>query len=115
MTKQPAYEEALALATTLPLEQLAQLIGVLSELLQKRYETWTALQGVDEVRDYLEWNRFRDSHYADGRRKNPQEFLPLSTARRPARTTPPSTHRPPPGNNRRRPDPRAPACSAEDS
>ena len=75
MAKQPAYEEALALATTLPLEQLAQLIGVLSELLQKRYETWTALQGVDEVRDYLEWNRFRDSHYADGRRKNPQEFL----------------------------------------
>jgi len=75
MTKQPAYEEALALATTLPLEQLAQLIGVLSELLQKRYGTWTALQGVDEVRDYLEWNRFRDSHYADGRRKNPQEFL----------------------------------------
>src|SRR5437899_10437679 len=28
-----------------------------------------------EVRDYLEWTRFRDSHYADGRRKNPQEFL----------------------------------------
>ncbi len=34
MTKQSAYEEALALATTLPREQLAKLIGVLSELLQ---------------------------------------------------------------------------------
>jgi hypothetical protein len=54
MTKQPAYEEALALATALPHEQLAQLVVVLSELLQKRYGTWTALQGVDEVRDYLE-------------------------------------------------------------
>ena len=48
---------------------------VLSELLQTRYGTWSALQGVDEVRDYLEWTRFRDSHYADGRRKSPQEFL----------------------------------------
>ena len=75
MTKQPAYEEALALATTLPLEQLAQLVVVLNELLQKRYGTWTALQGVDEVRDYLEWTRFRDSHYTDGRRKDPQAFL----------------------------------------
>ena len=75
MTKQPVYEEVLALATALPHEQLAQLVVVLSELLQKRYGTWTALQGVDEVRDYLEWTRFRDSHYADGRRKNPQEFL----------------------------------------
>ena len=75
MTKQPVYEEALALATTLPLEQLAHLIEVLSELLQKRYGPWTAIQGVDEVRDYLERHRFRDSHYADGRRKNLQEFL----------------------------------------
>jgi hypothetical protein len=75
MAKQPAYEEALALATTLPLDQLAQLVVALSELLRKRYATWTTLQGVDEVRDYLEWTRFCDSHYADGRRKNPQEFL----------------------------------------
>ena len=75
MTKQPTYEEVLALAITLPLEQLAQLVVVLNELLQKRYGTWTALQGIDEVRDYLEWSRFCDSHYADGRRKNPQEFL----------------------------------------
>jgi len=75
MTKQPAYEEALVLATTLPLEQLAQLVAVLSELLQKRYGTWTGLQGVDEVRDYLEWTSFHNSHYADGPRKNPQEFL----------------------------------------
>jgi hypothetical protein len=64
MTKQPAYEEVLALATALPHEQLAQLVVVLSELLQKRYGTWTALQGVDEVRDYLEWTRFRNSHDA---------------------------------------------------
>jgi len=75
MTKQPAYEEVLAQATALPHEQLAQLVVVLSELLQKRYGAWTTLQGVDDVRDYLEWTRFRDSHYADGRRKNPQEFL----------------------------------------
>jgi hypothetical protein len=75
MAEQHTYEEALALATTLPLEQLTQLIGALSELLQERYGTWTTLQGVDEVRDYLEWNRFRDSYHADGRRKSPQEFL----------------------------------------
>ena len=48
---------------------------VLSELLQKRYGTWTALENVDEVRDYLEWTRFRDSHDADGRRKGSEEFL----------------------------------------
>jgi hypothetical protein len=41
MTKQLAYEEVLALATALPHEQLAQLVVVLSELLQKRYGTWT--------------------------------------------------------------------------
>jgi hypothetical protein len=75
MTEKPAYEEVLALATALPYEQLAQLVVVLHELLQKRYGTWTAIQGVDEVRDYLEWTRFRDSHDADGRRKNPREFL----------------------------------------
>src|SRR5262245_8485259 len=39
MAKQPAYEEALALATALPLDQLAQLVVALSELLQKRYAT----------------------------------------------------------------------------
>jgi hypothetical protein len=75
MTKQPVYEEVLALATALPHEQLAQLVVVLSELLQKRYGTWTALENVDEVRDYLEWTRFRDSHDADGRRKGSEEFL----------------------------------------
>ena len=35
MTKQPAYEEALALATALPHEQLPQLVVVLS--------TWTEI------------------------------------------------------------------------
>jgi len=67
--------KALALATTLPLEQLVQLVGVLSEVVAETlWNMGTTLQGVDEVRDYLEWNRFRDSHHVDGRRKNPQEY-----------------------------------------
>jgi hypothetical protein len=30
---------------------------------------------VEDVRDYLEWMRFRDSHHSDGRPKSPEEFL----------------------------------------
>jgi NRPS condensation-like uncharacterized protein len=51
MTKQSAYEEALAQATALQQYNFTQNDVVLSELLQKRYGTWTALQGIDEVRD----------------------------------------------------------------
>jgi hypothetical protein len=75
MEAQRSYEEVLALAEALPPEQLSKLICELSRLLHKRHGRWTDLKDVEEVRDYLEWIRFRDSHHPDGRRKSPEEFL----------------------------------------
>jgi hypothetical protein len=69
------YEDVLARAETLPPEELSRLIGVLSKVLHEKYGKWTALKDVEEVRDYLEWIRFRDSHQSDGRPKSPEEFL----------------------------------------
>jgi len=70
-----AYEDVLAKAETLPPEELSRLISALSKFLQKKYGKWTVLKDVEEVRDYLEWIRFRDSHHRDGRPKSPEEFL----------------------------------------
>jgi predicted nucleic acid-binding protein len=56
------------LAEALPPEDLSRLVYELSKFLQHRYGKWTELQGVEEVREYLEWLRFRDSRHPDGRR-----------------------------------------------
>jgi hypothetical protein len=73
-TRRP-YEEILALAEALPPEKLSRLICELSGFLHEKYGKWTDLKGVEEVQDYIEWIRFRDSHHPDGRRKSPEEFL----------------------------------------
>lgn len=75
MEAQRSYEEVLARAETLQPEQLSKLICELSRFLHERYGRWTDLTGEDEVRNYLEWIRFRDSYHPDGRRKSPEEFL----------------------------------------
>lgn len=75
MEAQPLYQEVLTQAETLPPEELSRLIGELSRFLSEKYGKWTALSNTEEVRDYIEWIRFRDSHHPDGRRKSPQEFL----------------------------------------
>jgi hypothetical protein len=75
MDTQPLYEDIFSKATTLPPEELSRLIGDLSKVLHDKYGKWTALKDVEEVRDYLEWTRFRDSRHSDGRRKSPEEFL----------------------------------------
>ncbi|NOT55354.1 MAG: hypothetical protein HOP18_12170 [Deltaproteobacteria bacterium] len=56
-------------------EDLSRLIGALSKLLHDKYGQWVAFKNVEDVRDYLEWMRFRDSHHSDGRLKSPEEFL----------------------------------------
>ena len=75
MEVQQSYEEILALAETLPPEELSRLICELSRFLHEKYGKWTDLKSVEEVRDYIEWIRFRDSRHPDGRRKSPEEFL----------------------------------------
>ena len=75
METQRVYEDVLAKAETLPPEELSRLIGALSKVLHDKYGKWTGFQDVEEVRDYLEWIRFRDSHHSDGRPKSPEEFL----------------------------------------
>ena len=72
---QRSYEEVLALAETLSPEELSRLICELSRFLHEKYGKWTDLKGVEEVREYIEWVRFRDSYHPDGRRKSPEEFL----------------------------------------
>jgi hypothetical protein len=69
------YEDGLTKAEALPPEELTKLIGELSKFLYEKYGKWTSLAGAEEVRDYIEWIRFRDSHHPDGRRKSPEEFL----------------------------------------
>ena len=75
MEAQRSYQEVLALAETLPAEQLSKLICELSKFLHARHGRWMDLKSAEEVQDYLEWIRFRDSYHADGRRKSPEEFL----------------------------------------
>jgi hypothetical protein len=75
MEGQRPYEEILTRAETLPPQELTRLIGELSRFLHEKYGKWTDLKGVEEVRDYIEWVRFRDSHHPDGRHKSPAEFL----------------------------------------
>ena len=75
MHGQRSYQEVLALAEALPPEDVAKLICELSKFLQNRYGKWTELQGLEEVREYIEWLRFRDSRHADGKHKSPEEFL----------------------------------------
>lgn len=75
MATQQVYEEVRAKAETLAPEELSRLIGELSRLLHDKYGPWAALKDVEDVRDYLEWTRFRDSHHHDGRPKSPEEFL----------------------------------------
>lgn len=75
MEVQRSYEEVLALAETLSPEELSRLICELSRFLHEKYGKWTDLKGVEEVREYIEWVRFRDSYHPDGRRKSPEEFL----------------------------------------
>jgi len=75
METQHVYEDVLVKAETLPPEELSRLIGELSKFLHEKYGKWTALKDVEDVRDYLEWIRFRDSHHSDGRSKSPEEFL----------------------------------------
>jgi argininosuccinate lyase len=70
-----AYQDALAKAETLSPEDLTRLIGELSKLLREKYSKWDMLKDVEDVRAYVEWMRFRDSHYGDGQQKNPQDFL----------------------------------------
>jgi hypothetical protein len=50
-------------------------VSALGRLLVEKYGKWADLNRVDEVQDYIEWVRFRDSHHADGSRKSPEEFL----------------------------------------
>ena len=74
--KEPlSYKEVFALAEKLPVEQLAKLICALSKFLHERYGRWTGLKDIEEVREYIEWMRFRDSYHATGQRKSPEEFL----------------------------------------
>ncbi len=75
MEGQRPYEEILTRAETLPPQELTRLIGELSRFLHEKYGKWTDLKGVEEVRDYIEWVRFRDSHHPDGRHKSPEELL----------------------------------------
>jgi hypothetical protein len=75
MEIQQKYEEILTGAESLPPEELSRLIGELSRFLCEKYGKWAGLDRVEEVRDYVEWIRFRDSHHPDGRRKSPEEFL----------------------------------------
>jgi len=75
MEVQRVYKDVLTKAETLPPEELSRLIGELSRFLSEKYGKWTDLKGEEEVRDYIEWIRFRDSHHPDGRRKSPEEFL----------------------------------------
>lgn len=71
----PAYQDVLAKAESLSPEDLTRLISELSKFLHEKYGQWAALKDVEDVRDYLEWLRFRDSHHGDGRPKSPEEFL----------------------------------------
>lgn len=71
----PAYQDVLAKAESLSPEDLTRLIGELSRLLQEKYGKWDMLKDVEDVRAYVEWMRFRDSHHSDGRSKSPEEFL----------------------------------------
>jgi hypothetical protein len=75
MDGQQSYAEVLALAEALPPQDVSRLVCELSKFLQNRYGKWTELQGVEEVREYIEWLRFRDSRHPDGRHKSPEEFL----------------------------------------
>jgi len=75
METQEVYQDVLARAETLSPEELSRPIGELSKFLHGKYGQWAALKDVEEVRDYLEWIRFRDSHHSDGRPKSPEEFL----------------------------------------
>jgi hypothetical protein len=75
MKDQLSYEEVFALAEKLPPEQLSKLICALSKFLHERYGRWTDLKDIEEVREYIEWIRFRDSYHPEGRRKSPEEFL----------------------------------------
>jgi len=75
MEAQRSYQAVLALAETLPPEHLSKLICELSRFLHERHGRWTDLKSVEEVRDYLEWIRCRDSYHPDGRRKSPEDFL----------------------------------------
>jgi hypothetical protein len=68
MEVQQKYEEILTGAESLPPEELSRLIGELSRFLCEKYGKWAGLDRVEEVRDYVEWVRFRDSHHPDGRR-----------------------------------------------
>lgn len=75
METQQIYEEVRARAETLSPEELSRLIGELSKFLQEQYGKWSMLKDVEDVRDYLEWMRFRDSHHRNGQPKSPEEFL----------------------------------------
>jgi hypothetical protein len=75
MEAQEIYQDILAKAEALSPEELSRLIGALSKFLQVKYGKWAALKDVEEVRDYVEWIRFRDSHHRDGQPKSPEEFL----------------------------------------
>jgi len=75
MQDQLSYEDVLALAKTLSSEQLAKLICALSQFLSEHGSKWEDLKDIGDIRDYIEWVRFRDSYHPDGRRKSPQEFL----------------------------------------
>jgi hypothetical protein len=75
MQKPFTYKEVFALAEQLPPEHLVKLICALSKFLHERYGKWTELKDLEEVREYLEWMRFRDSYHPEGKRKSPEEFL----------------------------------------
>jgi hypothetical protein len=75
LEEQRSYETVLTLAEALAPEEISRLIGELSRFLHEKYGKWTELKDVEEVRDYLEWIRFRDSYHANGKRKSPEEFL----------------------------------------
>lgn len=75
MEEQPSYETLLTQAGALPPQDLSKLVSALGRLLVEKYGKWADLNRVDEVQDYIEWVRFRDSHHADGSRKSPEEFL----------------------------------------
>ena len=75
MEPREAYQDVLAKAEALAPEDLSRLISELSKFLHDKYGQWAALKDVEDVREYLEWIRFRDSHYSDGRPKSPEEFL----------------------------------------
>lgn len=75
MEEQPSYEALLTQAEALPPQDLSKLVSALSRLLAEKYGQWADLNGVEDVQDYIDWVRFRDSRHADGSRKSPQEFL----------------------------------------